>query len=192
METGRIDRNEKLPSLKLTVVQYGILLMMLALACRTVAASGAGRRQLSGARRAEPHPQRARPLPRAASSSTAKTASLSTTTPPFSCFLVREQNPNIDGDLPLIAQRPTWTWTNCAPPFAAIAPHPAISPFPSSRTITADETPSSKPTKTNCRSLRPSTKSDAFIPATAFASHIIGYVGEVSEDDLTNPRYALL
>ena len=33
METGGIiDRKEKLPTLKLTVVQYGILLMMLALA----------------------------------------------------------------------------------------------------------------------------------------------------------------
>jgi hypothetical protein len=59
MDSGRINRGEKLSTLKLTVVQYGILLMMLALA------AGLWRLQVLGAdnyrllSRAEPHSQRA-------------------------------------------------------------------------------------------------------------------------------------
>jgi penicillin-binding protein 2 len=81
MYEGRTNRDEKLSALKLAVVQYGILIMMLALI------AGLWRLQVLGADnfRLLAEQNRIRKVPvlaPAASSSTAKTASSSTTTPP--------------------------------------------------------------------------------------------------------------
>jgi cell division protein FtsI/penicillin-binding protein 2 len=80
MYSSRDNRGEKLSTLKLTVVQYGILFMMLALA------AGLWRLQVLGADnfRVLAEQNRIRKVPvlaRAASSSTAKTGWWWTTTP---------------------------------------------------------------------------------------------------------------
>ena len=88
--------------------------------------------------------------------------------PSVSCFLVREQNKNIDADLPLIAQglhldldqlRATLRHYRAAPGLSA-DPHQAGHYAPTSRR-------SSKRTATNCRSWKPSMKSAGSIRATA-------------------------
>jgi penicillin-binding protein 2 len=105
METGPINRNEKLSSLKLTMVQYGILLMMLALA------AGLWRLQVLGAdnyrQLAEQNRIRKEPVLAARGKLFDRENRLIVDNyPSVSCFLVREQNQNIDADLPLIAKGP--------------------------------------------------------------------------------------
>src|ERR1035438_8763811 len=103
MDTGRINRNEKLSTVKLAVVQYGILLMMLALA------AGLWRLQILGANSyrvlAEQNRIRKEPVLAARGKLFDRENRLIVDNyPSVSCFLVREQNPNIDADLPLIAK----------------------------------------------------------------------------------------
>ncbi len=57
MAFDKVTRGEKLSSVKLTTVQYGILALMLALTAGLVAAADPGRGKLQGTGGAEPHPQ---------------------------------------------------------------------------------------------------------------------------------------
>src|ERR1022692_4486356 len=97
------NRGEKLSSVKSTVVQYGILLMMLALA------SGLWRLQVLGADSyrvlAEQNRIRKEPVLAARGKFFDRENRLIVDNyPSVSCFLVREQNQNVDADLPLIAR----------------------------------------------------------------------------------------
>src|SRR5580698_9704868 len=103
MDTGRINREEKLPTLKLTMVQYGILLMMLALA------AGLWRLQILGADSyrvlAEQNRIRKEPVLAARGKLFDRENRLIVDNyPSVSCFLVREMGRNVDADLPLIAR----------------------------------------------------------------------------------------
>ena len=113
MELDRINRNEKLPTLKLTVVQYGILLMMLALA------AGLWRLQVLGAEnfRLLAEQNRIRKVPVLAARGKLfdrEGRLLVDNYPSASCFLVREQGRNVDADLPIIAKGLSldleWQW----------------------------------------------------------------------------------
>ena len=103
MNSDKAARGEKLSSLKLTVVQYGILLMMLALA------AGLWRLQVLGAQNfrvlAEQNRIRKEPIlaPRGKLFDR-ENRLIVDNYPSVSCFLVREQSHNVDADLPLIAQ----------------------------------------------------------------------------------------
>ena len=103
MDSGRFNRGEKLSTLKLTVVQYGILLMMLALA------AGLWRLQVLGADNyrllAEQNRIRKEPVLAARGKLFDRDGRLLVDNyPSVSCFLVREQSRNVDADLPLIAK----------------------------------------------------------------------------------------
>src|ERR1035441_4211889 len=103
MDSGRIDRNEKLSTLKLTVVQYGILFMMLALT------AGLWRLQVLGADNfrllAEQNRVRKEPVLAARGKLFDRENRLVVDNyPSISCFLIREQGRNLDIDLPLIAK----------------------------------------------------------------------------------------
>ena len=97
------NRGEKLSPLKLAVVQYGILLMMLALT------AGLWRLQVLGADNyrllAEQNRVRKEPVlaPRGKLFDRENRLVVDNY-PSVSCFLVREQNRNVDNDLPLIAR----------------------------------------------------------------------------------------
>src|ERR1039457_2321871 len=97
------SRGEKLSTLKLTVVQYGILFMMLALAGQL------WRLQVLGAEnfRMLAEQNRIRKVPILAPRGKLfdrENRLLVDNYPSVSCFLVREQNRNVDADLPLIAR----------------------------------------------------------------------------------------
>ena len=97
------NRGEKLSTMKLTVVQYGILFMMLALV------AGLWRLQVLGAEnfRMLAEQNRVRKVPVLAARGKLfdrEGRLLVDNYPSVSCFLVREQNRNVDADLPLIAK----------------------------------------------------------------------------------------
>src|SRR5450631_2668108 len=102
MYSDLVNRGEKLSTIKSTVVQYGILLMMLALA------SGLWRLQVLGAAnfRVLAEQNRIRKVPMLAPRGklfVRENRLIVDNYPSVSCFLVREQNHNIDTDLPTIA-----------------------------------------------------------------------------------------
>ena len=98
MFEDHINRDEKIPVLKLTVVQYGILLMMLAL---TV---GLWRLQVVGADnyRSLAEQNRIRKVPILAARGKLfdrDNRLVVDNYPSVSCFLVREQNRNVDASI---------------------------------------------------------------------------------------------
>src|SRR5947209_10783155 len=103
MYSDRPNRGEKLSTYKSAAVQYGILLMMLALG------AGLWRLQVLGASnfRELAQQNRIRKVPILAPRGKLfdrENRLLVDNYPSVSCFLVREQNKNIDADLPMIAQ----------------------------------------------------------------------------------------
>src|SRR5215469_1994767 len=98
------NRGEKLSTVKSAAVQYGILLMMLALA------AGLWRLQVLGATnfRELAEQNRIRKVPIMAPRGKLfdrENRLIVDNYPSVSCFLVREQNKNVDADLPIIPHR---------------------------------------------------------------------------------------
>ena len=189
METGRIDRNEKLSTLKLTVVQYGILIMMLALA------AGLWRLQVLGADyyRVQAEQNRVRKEPVLAARGKLfdrENRLIVDNYPSVSCFLVREQNQNVDADLPLIAKGLNLDLDQLRATLRRYRASPGYQPIPIKQDITADENAFIEAHRNELPELETLGVERRLYPRDGFASHIIGYVGEVSEDDLNNPRYA--
>src|ERR1035437_4747332 len=142
MYSGRIDRNEKLSTLKLTVVQYGILLMMLALA------AGLWRLQVLGADnfRLLAEQNRVRKVPVMAGRGKLfdrENRLIVDNYPSVSCFLVREQNRNVDSDLPLIARGLNLDLEQLRATLRHYRAAPGYQPIPIKPEVTADEPDSS-------------------------------------------------
>ena len=189
MDTERINREEKLPTLKLTVVQYGILLMMLALA------AGLWRLQVLGAENykllAEQNRVRKEPVLAARGKLFDRENRLIVDNyPSVSCFLVREQNQNIDADLPLIAKGLNLDLDQLRATLRRYRASPGYQPIPIKQDITADEDAFVEAHRNELPELETVHEERRLYPRDGFAAHLIGYVGEVSEDDLNNPRYA--
>jgi penicillin-binding protein 2 len=189
MDTGRINRNEKLPTLKLTMVQYGILLMMLALA------AGLWRLQILGAENyrilAEQNRVRKDPVLAPRGKLFDREGRLVVDNyPSASCFLVREQNQKIDADLPLIAKGLHLDLDQLRATLRHYRAAPGYQPIPIKQEVTDDERAFIAAHRNELPELETLDVERRLYPRDGFASHLIGYVGEVSEDDLNNPRYA--
>jgi len=183
------NRGEKLSTLKLTVVQYGILMMMLALAC------GLWRLQVLGAENfkelAEQNRIRKVPVLAARGKLFDRDGRLLVDNyPSVSCFLVREQGRNVDADLPLIAAGLHIDLDQLRTMVRRTGSSTAYVPIPIKQDITADEVAFIESHRNELPELETIDEERRLYPRDGFASHLIGYVGEVSEDDLNNPRYA--
>jgi penicillin-binding protein 2 len=183
------NRGEKVPSLKLAIVQYGILLMMLALA------GGLWRLQVLGAENyralAEQNRIRKEPImaPRGKLFDREKRLIVDNY-PSVSCFLVREQSHSVDADLPLIARGLNLDLDQLRATLHRYRTSPGYQPIPIKDDITADEQAFIAAHKNELPELETIDVERRLYPRDGFASHLIGYVGEVSEDDLNNPRFA--
>src|SRR5580693_10198802 len=189
MDTGRIDRNEKIPTLKLTVVQYGILLMMLALA------AGLWRLQVLGADSyrvlAEQNRIRKEPVLAARGQLFDRENRLIVDNyPSVSCFLVRDQNQKVDADLPLIAKGLNLDLEQLRATLRHYRAAPGYQPIPIKQEVTDDERAFIAAHRNELPELETLDVERRLYPRDGFAAHLIGYVGEVSEEDLNNPRYA--
>jgi len=183
------NRDEKLSPLKLAVVQYGILLMMLALT------AGLWRLQVLGAENykmlAEQNRIRKEPVlaPRGKLFDRENRLVVDNY-PSVSCFLVREQNPHVDADLPLIARGLDLDVEQLRATLRRYRTSPGYQPIPIKLDVTPDEEAFIEAHRNELPELETIHEERRLYPNDGFAAHLIGYVGEVSEDDLNNPRYA--
>ncbi|HEX8812425.1 MAG TPA: penicillin-binding protein 2, partial [Terracidiphilus sp.] len=190
MYSDNLNRGEKLSSIKSAVVQYGILALMLALA------GGLWRLQVLGASNfkelAEENRIRKEPIMAPRGKLFDRDGRLLVDNyPSVSCFLVREQNKNLDADLPLIAQGLHLDLDQLQATLRHYRAAPGYQPIPIKQDITADEQAFLEAHRNELPELETIDVERRLYPRDGFAAHLIGYVGEVSEEDLNNnPRYA--
>jgi penicillin-binding protein 2 len=190
MFSDRSNRGEKLSSGKSTAVQYIILFMMLALA------AGLWRLQVLGASnfRELAEQNRIRKVPILAPRGKLFDRYgrlLVDNYPSVSCFLLREQNKNIEADLPIIAQGLHLDLDQLRATLRHYRYSPGYQPIPIKQDISADEQAFIEAHRNELPELETIDEERRLYPSDGFASHLIGYVGEISEDDLNNnPRYA--
>src|SRR5271157_732552 len=189
MDYGSGTREEKLSTLKLTVVQYGILFMMLALA------AGLWRLQVLGADnfRLLAEQNRVRKVPVMAARGKLfdrDNRIIVDNYPSVSCFLVREQNRNVDNDLPLIARGLNLDLDQLRATLRRYRAAPGYQPIPIKLDITADEKAFIEAHRNELPELETIDEERRLYPRDGFAAHLIGYVGEVSEEDLNNQRFS--
>ncbi|HEY2857713.1 MAG TPA: penicillin-binding protein 2 [Terracidiphilus sp.] len=189
MYSDRSSRGEKLSSLKSASVQYCILLMMLALA------AGLWRLQVLGASnyRDLAEQNRIRKVPIMAPRGKLfdrENRLIVDNYPSVSCFLVREQNKHIDDDLPMIAQGLHLDLEQLRSTLKHFRAAPGYQPIPIKQDITADEQAFIEAHRNELPELETIDEERRLYPRDGFAAHLIGYVGEVSEEDLNEARYA--
>jgi penicillin-binding protein 2 len=182
-------RGEKISTLKLSVVQYGILAMMLALV------AGLWQLQVLGAdsfrQLAEQNRVRKVPLMAGRGKLYDREGRLLVDNyPSVSCFLVREQNRNVDADLPLIARGLNLDLEQLRATLRRYRAAPGYQPIPIKQEISPDEQAFIESHRNELPELETIDQERRLYPRDGFAAHLIGYVGEVSEEDLNNPRYA--
>lgn len=110
--------------------------------------------------------------------------------PSVTCFLLREQLPSLEHDLPLIAEG-----LHMEPAqILAVVQHfqfaPKYQPIPLKEDITSDEQAFIAAHRDELPELETMDEQRRLYPKDGFMAHLIGYVGEVSEADLNNSRYA--
>ena len=190
MYFDRATRGEKISGGKLTAVQYGILLMMLALV------AGLWRLQVLGADnfRVLAEQNRVRKVPLLAPRGKLfdrESRLIVDNYPSVSCFLVREQGHNVDADLPIIAKGLDIDLGQLQATLRHYRAAPGYQPIPIKQEVTPDEEAFIEAHRNELPELETIDVERRLYPRDGFASHLIGYVGEVSEDMLENDmRYA--
>jgi penicillin-binding protein 2 len=189
MYSGGSTRGEKLPTIKLAVVQYGILLIMLALA------AGLWRLQVLGAEnfRQLAEQNRVRKVPVMAGRGKLldrENRLMVDNYPSVSCFLVREQNRTVDADLPLIARGLNLDLEQLRATLRHYRAAPSYQPIPIKKDITADEQAFIEAHRNELPELETIDEERRLYPRDGFAAHLIGYVGEVSAEELSQSRFA--
>jgi penicillin-binding protein 2 len=183
------NRGEKISGLKLAAVQYGILFMMLALV------AGLWRLQVLGANnfRVLADQNRIRKVPMLAPRGKLfdrESRLIVDNYPSVSCFLVREQNHNVDADLPTIARGLHLDLEQLQATLRHYRASPGYQPIPIKQEVTPDEEAFIEAHRNELPELETIDVERRLYPRDGFAAHLIGYVGEVSEDMLNDPRYA--
>jgi penicillin-binding protein 2 len=184
-----LNREEKLPSLKLTVVQYAIVGIFLVLIF------GLWRLQVVGAEnyRALAEANRIRKVPILAPRGKLfdrEGRLLVDNYPSVSCFLVREQGHDYMSDLPRIANGLHMTVDQIEAILKKYQTAPKYQPLPLKQDITPDEQEFIEAHRDEFPELETVEEQRRLYPRDGFAAHLIGYVGEVSEDMLNDPKYA--
>jgi penicillin-binding protein 2 len=183
------NRGEKLSAIKLTAVQYAILFIMLALAAQL------WRLQVLGASNfkmlAEQNRIRKEPILAPRGKLFDREGRLLVDNyPSVSCFLLREQNRNVDADLPMIARGLNLDLEQLKATLRRYRAAPGYQPIPIKQDITADEQAFIEAHRNELPELETIDQERRLYPRDGFAANLIGYVGEVSEEDLNNSRFA--
>jgi penicillin-binding protein 2 len=112
--------------------------------------------------------------------------------PSVSCYLLREQVKDLDADLPLIAQGLHISVDQIQATIRRYQIAPKYQPIPLKQDITPDEQAFIAAHRDELPELETLDEQRRLYPSGGFAAHLIGYVGEVSEQMLANDdRYAL-
>lgn len=110
--------------------------------------------------------------------------------PSVSCYLLRDQAKNINLDLPLISRGLNIPIDQIQTILRHYQAAPRYQPIPLKQDITPDEQAFIEAHRNELPELETLDVQRRLYPRDGFAAHLIGYVGEVSEEMLNNPRYA--
>jgi penicillin-binding protein 2 len=184
------NREEKLPSVRLAVIQYVIAAVM------GILVFGLWRLQVVGGQNyhalAEANRIRKVPILAPRGKIFDREGRLMVDNyPSVSCFLVREQGHDITPDLPLIARGLHMTVDQIDGILKKYRLAPKYEPLPLKQDITPDEVEFIEAHKDELPELDTIQEQRRLYPLDGFAAHLIGYVGEVSEEMLNDPRYAM-
>ncbi len=187
--SGDYNKDEKIPSFKLTAMQYVIALIFVVLV------SGLWRLQVLGAQnyRALAEANRIRKVPILAPRGKIFDRDgrlLVDNYPSVTCFLVPEQAHDLDSDIPLIAQGLHMEVDQLRATLLRFRHQPKYQPIPLQQDITPDEQAFIAAHRNELPELETIEEERRLYPSNGFAAHLIGYVGEVSEEMLDDPRYA--
>jgi penicillin-binding protein 2 len=184
-----INRDDKLPAIKLTVSQYVIVAVLLVLSFglwQLQVVGGQNYHALAQANRIRKVPilaPRGRLFDRDGRLIVDNYQSIS-------CFLVRDQGHDIKPDLPLMARGLNMTVDQIQAVLKKYRYAPRYQPLPLKQDITPDEEEFIAAHRDELPELETIEEQRRLYPKDGFAAHLIGYVGEVSEDMLNDPRYA--
>jgi penicillin-binding protein 2 len=110
--------------------------------------------------------------------------------PSVSCYLLREQVKDINADIPLIAQGLHIPVEQIQATLRRFQIAPKYQPIPLKQDITPDEQAFIEAHRNELPELETLDEQRRLYPRDGFAAHLIGYVGEISEDDLNKSKYA--
>ncbi len=184
------DREEKLSPIKLHAAQYVIVLIL------AILVSGLWNLQVLGAEnyRAAAEENRIRKVPVLAPRGRIfdrEGRLIVDNYPSTSCYILREQMAKDGSDIPLIATGLHLTIDQIQSTLRRFQGAPKYQPIPLKQDITPDEQAFIEAHKNELPELETLDEQRRLYPRDGFAAHLIGYVGEVSEQMLANdPRYA--
>ncbi len=184
-----LGKAEKLPAAKLHAAQYVIALVLVILV------AGIWRLEVVGADnfRALAEANRIRKVPVLAPRGRLfdrEGRLLVDNYPSVSCFLLREQVKDLNADLPLIAQGLHISVDQIQATLKRFQTAPKYQPIPLKQDITPDEQAFIEAHRNELPELETLDEQRRLYPRDGFAAHLIGYVGEISEDDLNKSKYA--
>jgi len=184
-----LNKEERLPAFKLTIVQYGIVAILLVLL------SGLWRLQVIGAQnyRTLAEQNRIRKVPILAPRGKLfdrEGRLLVDNYPSVSCFLIREPGRDLRADFPLISRGLHMSMEQLEGTLAHYALTPKYEPIPLKQDITPDEVEFIESHRDELPELETIDEQRRLYPRNGFAANLIGYVGEVSDDMLNDPRFA--
>ncbi|HEU5341581.1 penicillin-binding protein 2 [Edaphobacter sp.] len=186
---GPHGKEEKLPASKLTAAQYLVALILVILV------TGLWRLQVLGASnfRALAQANRIRNVPILAPRGRLFDRDgrlIVDNYPSVSCFLLREQVKDLDADLPLIARGLHIPVEQIQATLRRYQGTARYQPIPLKEDITPDEQAFIAAHRDELPELETLDEQRRLYPSDGFLAHVIGYVGEVSEQMLNDPRYA--
>jgi penicillin-binding protein 2 len=110
--------------------------------------------------------------------------------PSVSCYILREQIKNLENDLPMIASGLHLTVEQIDGALKKYQSAPKYQPIPLKQDITPDEQAFIEAHRNELPELETLEEQRRVYPRGGFAAHLIGYVGEISEEDLNKEKYA--
>ena len=188
-ETPNLARKERVSAAKLAMSQYLVALILVALGV------GLWRLQVLGAAeyRVLAEQNRVRKVPVLAARGRILDREgrvIVDNYPSVTCYLLREQMSAVEQDMPRIAQGLHMETDQ----IRAILKHfqfaPKYQPIPLKQDITPDEQAFIAAHRDDLPELDTLDEQRRLYPRGGFAAHLIGYVGEVSEADLNNSKFA--
>jgi penicillin-binding protein 2 len=184
-----LARDEKVSAAKLHATQYLVVIMLAVLAAgmwRLQIVGADGYRLLAEANRIRKQPVLA---PRGKIFDR-EGRILVDNYPSVSCFLLREQAKDLQADIPLIARGLDLPVEQIQATVRRYASSPKYEWIPLKQDITQDEQAFIEAHRNELPELETQDDQRRLYPRDGFAAHLIGYVGEVSEEDLNSSKFA--
>jgi len=184
----RIDRDEKVSAVKLHATQYIVVLVL------AVLATGMWRLQIIGADnyRLLAEANRIRKIPVLAPRGRLfdrEGRIIVDNYPSVSCYMLREQGRDLTADIPMIARALDMPVDQIEATMRHYASAPKYQPIPLKQDITEDEQAFIEAHRNELPELETLEEQRRLYPKDGFAAHLIGYVGEVSEENLKSSKY---